>query len=171
MSPHWYWLCCLQFKTRGSEAQQWRWVSLYCSLPWHAVFREEQLYIIFCTLHYSVACVCFWHLPWKTLLSVRKWRRYCGSPFLFTTQELMVRRGGGGGGGGTEEDEQLGDLWRRRELNCVVQTFCSNWMDLKGNLIKYKIYIKKNNCFLSCAISQLTNLLANSTRCSLKDRN
>lgn len=100
------------------------------------------------TVHYILSiilfrcvfvCVCVWYLPWKMLLSVRKCRRYCGSPFLFTTQELMVR------GGWTQEDEQLDDLRRRREINCV-ESVCLN---LKGDLIMIE-YIQVNASCVLC---------------------
>lgn len=98
-------------------------------------------------------CVCFWYLPWKLLLFVRKCRRYCGSPFLFTTQELMVR------GAGTQQDTQLDGLWRRRELNCVDQTFCRTWMNLKGHLINpfhLSLYSTSpgSKCYCYCDQSQ-----------------
>lgn len=78
---------------------------------WLTVIRESIL-LILRSLYYSPVhvCVCFSYLPWKLLLFVRKCRRYCGSPFLFTTQELMVR------GGRTQQGIQLNDLWRRGEL-------------------------------------------------------
>lgn len=117
-SQDWIQLCRLQIKSEhfwyisGDESPstvQCRDLQLseraYCS---HSV----RCVILLCV------CVCFWYLPWKLLLFVRKCRRYCGSPFLFTTQELMVR------GGGTQQGIQLDDLWRRKELNCENWTFC-----------------------------------------------
>lgn len=127
-----YWcLCCLQIKSEclrlssGDESP-----STVHSRDLQLSERAHCSYSVHCIILF---CVCFWYLPWKLLLFVRKCRRYCGSPFLFTTQELMVR------GGGTQQDTQLDGLWRRRRLNCVDQTFCRTWMNLKGHLIKFMI--------------------------------
>lgn len=104
------WLCCLQFKTcfalkqnGGGESP-----SAVCSRDLQSLQRT------YCTWYSFLlcVCVCVCCLPWKVLLSVRKCRRYWGSPFLFTTQELMVREGRVEGG---QEAEQLDDLWRRKK--------------------------------------------------------
>lgn len=73
------WLQCLQFKSVWGTTVE-------TSLP--------LLFVPMLCSHQEVHCfiLCFFYLPWKVLLSVRKCRRYCGSPFLFTTRELMVKR-------------------------------------------------------------------------------